>query len=171
MIPIFLDFEGVLRPAGDGGPFLSARLITPALIAARQAGVDFGLIVASTHRRERSWKELAEIVDSHAPGLGQFFAGANPHGPDCIDSEEDYDLHSRAPRLFESLRWMQARPRQQASQWIAIDDTAEIYGRDGILPSELMLIDGAKGFTKEDGTALLARLLPMKPSVKASGPA
>lgn len=159
-VPIFLDFEGVLRPTSHDGPFFSARNMVEPLREARAMGLFPALVIASTYRLKYSWRDLAAMLEADAPGIQEFICGCTPRGGDHVFSEEDAERQSKAPRLFEAMTWMQSRGAPLG--WIAIDDTKELYGQDdATLPRELLLCNGAQGFTKEDADKLREKFVAM----------
>lgn len=170
-VPVFLDFEGVLRPTFNDGPFSSAKNLVEPLREARAMGLFPALVIASTYRLKYPWKDLAALLETHAPGIGEFICGCTPRGGDYVFSEEDAERQSKAPRLFEAMTWM--RTRGAPLGWIAIDDTKELYGpNDAALPRELLLCDGAQGFTEADANKLrekFSAMATLRQSLAAAG--
>lgn len=156
-VPIFLDFEGVLRPTFYEGPFFCAKNLVEPLLEAREMGLFPALVIASTYRLTHSWRDLAAMLDSHAPGIGQFICGCTPKGADQVVTLDESKRQAKAPRLFEAEKWMESRGAPLG--WIAIDDSEELYGSNyGSLPPELILCDGNHGFTLADAANLRGRL-------------
>ena len=157
-LPVFLDFEGVLRPAGMQGDFICAAPLLEALEAAKKEGILVGLVVASTHRASYSWRELAGAIDRVAPGIGSYFIGANPFF-DQLETENEIKKFEEAPRYFESMSWLSDRRPSclESGSWVAIDDTPSIWGRQN-LPPQLLVCDSQYGFSKENISPLLELL-------------
>jgi hypothetical protein len=156
-IPVFLDFEGVLRPAFSSAGLTQARHALAPLLHAEALGLRPIVVIASTHRLEHSTSELADILESHAPGLGRFVKSSTPYAGRLRMSHEDHEAYLVAPRLFETSAWMRTRD-QSFSSWIAIDDNEHIYRHpDTGTPPQLLLCDGRLGFTPSDGLDLSSR--------------
>jgi hypothetical protein len=161
MVPLFLDFEGVLRPTGSRGSFICAPLLLEGLLQAQSQGVQALIVVASTHRINSRCHELARFVDRDAPGISSFFHDVTPHGPRLIDTDPNADsaAYERAPRLFETQAWMSkqiARP----NRWIAIDDTPTLYApTPEPLPHELIVCPSDIGFGPDQARQLVSLLL------------
>lgn len=159
-IPVFLDFEGVLRPAGSRGSFTCAPILLEALLQAQALGARPLLVVASTHRIDYRCHELARFVDRDAPGIAAFFHDITPYGPRLIESdpEADHKAYERATRLFETQAWLDDQ-RARPERWIAIDDTPSLYApRFEPLPPELIVCPSDTGFGPEQARQLVAML-------------
>jgi hypothetical protein len=157
-VPIFVDFEGVLRPAFSRvGGFPCAKALLEPLFEAIELGLSPCLIIASTYRLERHWRELAAIINHDAPGLGQFFAGATPHGPSVARLPDELMRFANAPRLFEAHKWLE--PREAPFAWISIDDSPDLFAGPGAdLPDQLLLCESERGFGSAEAAQLSERL-------------
>ena len=122
---LFLDFDGVLHPAGDGieelkGPaFVWLPLLEDAL--ARHSNV--GIVVSSTWRYTHSQGELRELLGSIGPRL----LGAIPTGP-----------------RYEGIRWWLHLNRSFTSFRILDDQPLEFADPP---PPELVLCTPSLGLT------------------------
>lgn len=163
LIPIFLDFEGVLRANGSTAEgFNMAANLVPPLVEAEALGLDPVLVVASTYRLDFGVEVLAQVLERQAPGLGRFVRGATPSPSELHMNREQQRLHAEAPRIFEVKEWL-AREHILESHWIAIDDRADLYGQSpgqsACDPLEqLLLCRGSVGFDAERASELGARL-------------
>lgn len=156
-IPVFLDFEGVLRPAHTTAGLTQARHLVAPLRHAESLGLRPLLVISSTHRLDYHVEQLSQILESHAKGLGRFVAGSTPYAGRMRMADEDHEFYALAPRLFETRAWIASRP-QPFPAWIAIDDNENIYQHPEMpLPPELLLCDGRHGFTPADADQLASR--------------
>ena len=166
-VPIFTDFEGVLRPAfSHGGPFFCAKELLAPLEEALALGLSPCLIVASTHRLEFDWRELAKIIDRDAPGLGRFFAGATPYGPRAAQTPDEMLRYAEAPRLFEAEKWLEPRPAPFG--WLCVDDSPELFGE--VAPPQLLLCQSHRGFGAPEAHELSKRLRELARAIPRPAP-
>lgn len=171
-VPIFLDFEGVLKTAGsptrDGFPL--ARNLLPALERAEALCLSPQVVIASSYRQQLSVGSLAQILDREAPGLGRFVTSATPSEPSMRLDRQQREAHGLAPRLFEVRAWL-AREGMADSRWIAIDDNPSLYGAESSeAPAELMVCDPEFGLDAERASELAERLLRIARAAAPSSP-
>ena len=163
-VPIFLDFEGVLRTAHSeqsSGFSLARNFIAP-LTAAEALGLDPLLVIASTYRHQLSVSALAQLLESEAPGLGRFVVSATPVPSSMNLDREQRGAYYQAPRLYEVRTWLEHQG-MLGSPWIAVDDSPSLYG-PAVVP-QLIVCDPLHGFDAERARVLLERLRTIVPSL------
>jgi hypothetical protein len=106
---LFLDFDGVLHPAGGnpaGGQFLRRHLLEDLLREPAQAGVR--IVISSTWREAFSLERLRQVF---MPDLRERVIDVTPELPD-----------HRGPhrRHHEIQCWLAAHP--EVTRWVAVDD-------------------------------------------------
>lgn len=156
IVPIFLDFEGVLRPAMHSGSFICAANLLHPLDRAEELGLDPYLIIASTYRLEYDWRALAGMLEREAPGLGRRIQGATPYASKFA-TDDEMESAGRAVRLLETREWLRRCKQPIGEHWIAIDDSPSLYETSGSLPSQLIVCDGQSGFDGQKANELEAR--------------
>lgn len=120
---LFLDFDGVLHPAGDGPEVLEGPTFVwlPFLEGVLRGYPNVGIVVSSTWRYTHTDGELRLLLGDLGPRL----LGAIPRGP-----------------RYEGIQWWLHMNRAFASHRI-IDDHAREFPDP--LPPELLLCDPALG--------------------------
>lgn len=177
LIPIFLDVEGVLRPAGSPLGLVCAKNLLAPLLSAEAMGLHPVLIISSTYRLDHDVHDLARILESHAHGIGRFVQGVTPVGSRMTLTDEQSARYAHAPRLLEVQAFL-TRAKISHLDWIAIDDTPSLYGGRSpncTTPPQLLVCDGRFGFDHlsamelEDRLDVIARnhglAVPSLPSV------
>ena len=138
---LFLDFDGVLHPAGAGSvKFSQLGLLADFLREPEQA--DIRIVVSSTWRQIHSLNRLR----------GLFPADLQARIVGCTPVLDEYDTDFERGEEIEA--WLEERPRGAA--WVALDDDAG--GFPARLKPHVVFTDGHMGLTTEDVASLRSRL-------------
>ncbi len=133
---IFLDFDGVLHPDGEGlfsqlGLFEKHILTMP----------DIEIVISSTWREDKS---LHELQNYFSESIRSQITGTTPI------LEDGYDTGGRQREIHAFLEAHDLSEKN--CHWVALDDMQMFF--DGNYPN-LILTDSSKGFTEENGATLL----------------
>ncbi|MDH2918864.1 MAG: HAD domain-containing protein [Sideroxydans sp.] len=139
---LFLDFDGVLHPHLRHEPdFCRNELLWKILRACPTVQVVF----STSWRDNYSQIEMVGFVTSGGgEDLAHRIIGSIPN----LEGEGRYGR-----RDFEIQRWLDAN--DQVGAWLAIDDIPALF--NGGHPN-LYVVDGGRGLTESDVTAILGRL-------------
>jgi len=148
-VVLFLDFDGVLHPAGGIGleagasrrrmgrlPLLEALLRESALIRV-------GIVISSTWRVVQT---AAQLRSQFAPDMRERVIGCTP---------QLAQYATRHARQEEVEAWLAAHPEVRA--WVALDDEPRHYAQES--HTHLVLTDSNTGFSVADAGVLRERLL------------
>lgn len=121
---IFLDFDGVLHPVfprrelTDDENQLFSYL--PRLEGVLMDFPELKIVIASSWRENRPWEN---VIKAFSPDISARIIGATP----VLKSKEPpYPKHPRYEEILDFLN----KNNLATSQWIALDDTPEIYPPD-----------------------------------------
>ena len=136
---LFLDFDGVLHPAGAHSAKFS-RLDLLSVVLREPGMVDVRIVVSSTWREIHSLKALRAFFPAD---LQPRIIGSTP-----VLDEHDTNFH----RSEEIEAWLEEHPEVQ--RWAALDD--DIQGFAARLKHRAVFTDGATGLTASSIAALRA---------------
>ena len=144
---LFLDFDGVLHPAGPGSAKFS-RLGLLADLLRDPAFADVQIVVSSTWREIHS---LARLRGFFPPDLQPRVIGSTP-----VLDEYDSDY----PRAEEIEAWLEEQ--SPAPAWAALDD--DMQGISTRLKNRVVFTDSSIGLTAETLTMLRVLLANSNPA-------
>jgi hypothetical protein len=140
VVLVFLDFDGVLHPAGcDASRYFCQRDLLEEVLREHPK---VGIVIASTWRQAYP---MAEIKAFFSPDIAARIVGKTP------THEDDGDEHVR----YLEIRKLLQNPKVAGAQWIAIDDS-DFEFPDGC--PNLLLCDSERGFDDAAAQALRERL-------------
>ena len=140
MILVFLDFDGVMHPAGcDTSRYFCQRGLFEAVMREHPAA---RIVITSTWRQAYP---MAEIKRFFSPDIGERIVGKTP------THEDEDDEHIRYREIGAVLR----NPKVAGASWIAIDDSEFEFPER--CPN-LLLCDPDRGFDEAAAQELRARL-------------
>ena len=129
---LFLDFDGVLHPAGPGADKFCRLPLLVALLR-ESALADVRIVVSSTWREIHSLKVLRAFFPAD---LQPRIIGSTP-----VLDEHDTNFH----RSEEIEAWLEEHPEVQC--WAALDD--DIQGFAARLKHRAVFTDSSTGLTEE----------------------
>jgi hypothetical protein len=140
---VFLDFDGVMHPAGCDTSKYFCNLAQFEEVMREHP--DVGIVIASTWRHAYP---LSELKRHFSPDIGARIVGKTPAW------EDDGDEHVRYQEIREFMR----HPQLAGARWIALDDS------DADFPpgcENLVLCDSDHGFDTSAAKALREHLAAM----------
>jgi hypothetical protein len=137
---LFLDFDGVLHPAGcDTSTYFCHR---EQLEAVLREHPNVALVIASTWRHAYP---LNELKRHFSPDIAGRIVGKTP----TWETEDDEHIRYR-----EILKFLE-NPKVAGLQWIALDDSAFEFPPDC---GQLVLCESSRGFDAQTAALLTDRL-------------
>ena len=140
MILVFLDFDGVMHPAGcQTSRYFCQRDLFEAVMREHPSA---GIVITSTWRHAYP---MAEIRRFFSPDIAQRIVGKTP------THEDETDEHIR----YREIRALLQHPKVAGARWIAVDDS-DFEFPEGC--PNLVLCDSDRGFDDEAAQSLRERL-------------
>lgn len=133
---LFLDFDGVLHPDGVG-VFSNLSIVEEYLLKMP----DVEIVISSTWREDETLDRLKRYFSKF---VQERIIGVTP----VLDGGCDY-----GGRQKEILSYLSSEGlNSENAYWVAVDDIKMFFDENW---PHLVLVDGAKGFSEDDGNAVL----------------